>query len=123
MLRLCQHLPCDDLWIGTIVGDYEQLAWPCRRVDADDARYLELCLGHIRVTGADDSVDSRNVLGAIRHGGDCTRTADCEHAIHAGERGGCQHHTGRIARFARRWRAQDDFAHAGDARGNRTHEH
>ena len=92
VLGLRQHLARDELRIAALIDNHEQLARSRRSVDADDSRYLQLRLGHIRIARPDDPVHARNGVRAVRHRSDRSGAADGEHAVDAGDRRSGQHH-------------------------------
>ena len=117
MLRLREQIGGDPARIDAVVGGDDDLGRAGDGVDADVAEHQPLGRGDVGVAGADDLVDARHALGAVRHRGDRLRAADHEHAVDAGQPRGRQ----RLRRRARR--GHHDLAHARDARRDGGHDH
>jgi hypothetical protein len=121
VLGLRHHLARHGHRVGGVVGDHEQLARARRRVDGAGARHLHLGLGHVGVARADDAVDARHALGAVRHGRHRAGAAQREHPVGAGDGRGGEHHRARQPVGARR-RAHHHLLHAGDLGRHHAHE-
>src|SRR5918996_3123660 len=81
VLRLCEQVQSDQLGVRARGGEHGQLARSGEAVDAHLPDDLALRLGHPRIAGPDDHVDSRDRLGAVRQRGDRLRPA---HPVHLG---------------------------------------
>ena len=92
VLGLREQLARNNASVRVLVGKYQQLTRAGGGVDSHHARKLELGLGHVRVSGTDDSIDARHGASAERHRGDRAGTAQGKHAIHPRKVGGGQQH-------------------------------
>jgi hypothetical protein len=105
----------------TVVGEYEQLTRPRRRIDGDVRDKLQLGLGHVGIAGAHDAIHARDGGRAQRHGGDGTGAANGEDVIDCASAAAASTTSATGARRGRR-RADDHFTDAGDARRYGAHE-
>ena len=117
VLGLRDQIRGDPRRVRVVVGDDQHLRRTGDRVDVDLAVDLALRRRDPRVARADDLVDARHGLGAVRERADRLRTAELEHAIDARE----PRREHRLRRRARRH--HDDLGHAGDLRRDRRHQH
>ena len=68
MLGLGQQVRCDELGIGSLVGEHGDLGGAGEQIDPDPAEQLAFGLGHERVARTDDHVDGLPALpSAERH--------------------------------------------------------
>ena len=88
VLGLRQQVRGDERRVGAFVGDDEHLGRP-RGIVARGTRGIAVDLrfgfGDPGVARAEDLVDLRHALGAVRHGRDRLRAAELEHALDAGD--------------------------------------
>ena len=89
VLGLRHEVDGDERGHGGLVGEDENLAGAGEHVDAHVAHDELLGRGHVGVAGADDLVDARDGVGAVRERGDRLRAADLVDLVDAGL-GGCR---------------------------------
>ena len=85
---------------------------PRHHINTDRAIHAALGRGDVGIAGADDLVDLRHRLRAIRKRTDRLRAADGERAVDTGKRGRRQHQRGLFASWHRYH--HHDFLNAGD---------
>ena len=88
VLGLRHEVDRDERGHRGLVGEHEDLGGAGEHVDAHVAHDELLGGGHVRVAGADDLVDARDGLGAVRERGDRLRAADLVDLVDAGLGGG-----------------------------------
>ena len=121
MLGLREQVRGDPIRLIGAIGDHQDLGGARDHVDADGAEDQALGGGDIGVAGAHDLVHRRNRLGAVGERGDGLRPAHPIDLCDACDLGGGHHR--RVERAIRRRHDHGDALHAGDARGDRVHQH
>ena len=121
MFRLGEQVRRHVARVALRVGHTEDFGGTGDHVDGHDTEHLLLGLRDERVAGADDLVDLRDGLGAVRECRDGLGAADFEDAVDTGHFCGRQDIGVHFAVRSRRGR-DDEFADAGDLRGDRVHE-
>jgi hypothetical protein len=127
MLGLRLQVERQRLDVRAVGRDHGQVGRAGEAVDPDHAGHLPLGLLDPEAAWADDHVDLRNGLGAVRERRDRLRTGDREHAVDLAEpRRGEDHRVRRRgdvdlvdARRTRRDRAHDDGGRVGVATARR----
>ena len=121
MLGLREQVRANPRRLIGAIGDHQDLGGARDHVDADGAEDQALGGGDIGVAGAHDLVHRRNRLGAVGERGDGLRPAHPIDLCDACDLGGGHHR--RVERAIRRRHDHGDALHAGDARGDRVHQH
>ena len=121
MLGLREQVRGDPFRLIGAIGDHQDLGGARDHVDADGAEDQALGGGDIGVAGAHDLVHRRNRLGAVGERGDGLRPAHPIDLCDACDLGGGHHR--RVERAIRRRHDHGDAPHAGDAGGDRVHQH
>ena len=110
VLGLPEQVSRDQLGVGVLVGDHEDLGRSGQQVDPDATEQLALGLGHVRVARADDHVDGGQPLDTERHRRQRLDAAEAEDLVGAAGRHRMKHRRVHPATLARR-RDGDDPLH------------
>ena len=122
VLGLGHQVDGDEGRHGALVGQDEDLAGTGEHVDADVTHDELLGGGHVGVAGADDLVDARYRVGAVRERGDRLSAADAVDLVDADL--GCRRERVGVDRAVGRGRHDhDDLVDAGDDGGDGGHQH
>ena len=102
MLSLRKKVCCHIAWVGSFIGQYQDLTWTCNRVNAYIAIYCFLCQGYENISRAYDLVYLWNAFCTVSQSSHCLGSSNLVDLICSGFSGCYQCGSAYLAVLSRR---------------------